>query len=633
MPTPRTLLSGCSCLILALVIGCSSAPPQKVAEPDAFELSPPQVPILVGTSGRALPLPPQRYESLRLALLPDRTAGQPWGLPYLARAAEDLSRTRPDALIGVGDMVQGYTRSTAQFRQEAAEFQGVLAGLDVPFYPAPGNHDIVSGSRESGDSTFVDLYEELFGPRYYAVDFGLAYVVVLCTEDLAASGGSPVFGGEQLAFLDRALASGMERQLPIFVFMHRPAWRSRGSNFLSEVHPRLVAAGVDAVIAGHFHSLQRDPDRDGIQYHILGVCGGMIDQHPLTGQLHHLSYLTVQPDGSFSLYHSPVGHTLPDDWILTEDQNRAYSLKSRAAGKFTALPQPLGQPVNGSTTIELRNPLDRPIQVRAELVNGVPEPVLVEGQSFYSTTERDIFSAHNTHAATPFRMVGHGGVRTLGPDERLDFEVELASPAQSSMTPPPEVHLHLMFEDSQGREVPIVVRRRVPLTMSLDLAAGEVDALLLWAWQASVYDNDEPVPTMTLARSGDDLYLALQVPDDEVVVSEASLDDRTRVHDPLEDTVVLRVGDERYLIDPFADADNQVLEILEHDGKALLVPTERVVSSARRTPDGYGLRAVVRQAPSPIRLDVQVADNDGGYFTQWRQLSAPWLEPWGVEVR
>ncbi|MFG0251425.1 MAG: metallophosphoesterase family protein, partial [Phycisphaerales bacterium JB038] len=323
MPTTCIILRGCSCLLLALVIGCTPTSDQPVADSPSAAVPAAPEPLLVGTPGRSLPLPPQRFESLRLALLPDRTAGQPWGLPYLERAVADLARTQPDAIVGVGDMVQGYTRSVPRFRQEVAEFQNVLAGVDIPFYPTPGNHDLVAGSRQAGDDTFVSLYEEAFGPRYYAVDFGLAYIVVLSTEDLRASGGSPDFSAEQLAFLDRALATGIERQRPIFVFMHRPAWRSRGSNFLSDVHPRLVAAGVQAVIAGHFHSLQRDPDRDGVEYHILGVCGGMIDQHPLTGQLHHVSYLTVHLDGRFELYHSPVGHTLPDDWILSEDQNRA----------------------------------------------------------------------------------------------------------------------------------------------------------------------------------------------------------------------------------------------------------------------------------------------------------------------
>ena len=33
---------------------------------------------------------------------------------------------------------------------------------------------------------------------------------------------------------------------------------------------------VDAVIAGHFHSLQKDETRDGVEYHILGMPAGMI---------------------------------------------------------------------------------------------------------------------------------------------------------------------------------------------------------------------------------------------------------------------------------------------------------------------------------------------------------------------
>ncbi len=636
MPGPHTTFARLlPFVLLSLLIGCTPATRRPETDPAApAAAATPIQPLLIGTSGRPLPEPPLPVEMLRLAILPDRTAGRPWGMPYLARAAADLERTRPDAIFTVGDMVQGYTRNLERFREEAADYLNVVGSLGIPFYPTPGNHDIISGTRRPGDETFVPLYEELFGPRYYAVDFGLALVICLSTEDLAASGEDPIFNRDQLAFLDRALTYGVAHERPMFVLMHRPAWRERGSNYLDAVHPRLAAAGVEAVIAGHFHSLQREADLDGVEYHLLSVCGGMIDQHPLTGQLNHLTYLNVAPSGDFNIYHAPVGHTLPDDWVLREDQDRAFRVKSRSAEQFSPLPQPLGGAVSGSASVAVRNPIDRPITLTAALVQDVPAPMLVEGEWFCSTTERDIYSPHNTHAETPFRMVGGSGTVVLQPDEERELFVELESPPQPGMSPPPEVHLVATFEDSQGRAVPVVVRRRVPLTMAVDLSAGETGSLLLWAWEASVYDNDEPPPTLTLARSGEDLYIALYVPDNIVEANADQLDDRTRVHNPLEDSVVVRVGDKRYLIDPFApESEGQVFEIVEHERNTLLMPTQRVISAARRTPDGYGLRAVVRDVELPTRLNVEVADNDETYHTQWRQLAPPWLEPVGIEVR
>ena len=49
----------------------------------------------------------------RIAILPDRTTGRDWGLPYLDAAVEDLNIVRPDAVFNVGDMIQGYTTDPA----------------------------------------------------------------------------------------------------------------------------------------------------------------------------------------------------------------------------------------------------------------------------------------------------------------------------------------------------------------------------------------------------------------------------------------------------------------------------------------------------------------------------------------
>ena len=589
--------------------------------------------LLIGTEGRQLPEPPQPYDTLRLAILPDRTTGRPWGMRYLYRGMEDLRRTQPDAFFTIGDHVQGYTRDLQKYASDAREFLDALSSTGIPFYPTPGNHDIISGSRQHGDYTFSRLYEQYFGPRYYAVDFGLACVIVLNTEDLASSEDPPIFSTEQIAFLDEALSNAVRAGVPTFVLMHRPAWRYRKSNFMKDIHPRLVAAGVKAVIAGHYHSMQRDNDIDGIQYHILAVCGAMIDQSPLTGQINHLTYLTVRSDGSFNIYHSPVGHTLPDDWIAAEDQQRAFRLKSRAADQFTALPQPITAPSAGTVWVTIRNPIDVPVTFTASLVTEFPEPEPVAGEFFVSETERDIFSPYNTDADTPFRRTSAPTRMILGPGDETQLSMGLAADPQGRMIPPPEIHLRAVFTDSKGRLVPVVIRRRVPLQMDVDTSAGEVGGLLTWAWRTSVYDNDEPGATFALSRNGNDLYIALQVPDDVVSINDEAVDPATKLNNPSEDAVVLYVSGTRYLVDPFAEEGNRVFEVIGKGEDIQLQPTDRVACTARQTPDGYGLRMILSDLEFPVRFDLRVADNDDGYFTQWRQFSAPWLKPAGVEVR
>ena len=66
--------------------------------------------------------PPQPF---RIAILPDRTTGRDWGLPYLKSAVADLNRMQPDAVFTVGDMVAEEGEALA------------AAGLDQPPHEEP----------------------------------------------------------------------------------------------------------------------------------------------------------------------------------------------------------------------------------------------------------------------------------------------------------------------------------------------------------------------------------------------------------------------------------------------------------------------------------------------------------------
>jgi hypothetical protein len=231
---------------------------------------------------------PQRPRVQRIAVLPDRTTGRDWGLPYLDAAVEDLEVVRPDAVFNVGDMVQGYTSDPARWEREVDDYLARVGRLAASFYPTAGNHDVISGTRVPGDDAFARLYRMRFGPLWYSVDLDLATVVVMFSDE-ALDGRSMRVGDAQLAWLATELERAKARGVAIVALMHRPLWRYPQVRWETRVQPLLERAGVDAVIAGHFHSMQRDADVGGVQYHILGTCGGMIDQPPLAGQLQHLS--------------------------------------------------------------------------------------------------------------------------------------------------------------------------------------------------------------------------------------------------------------------------------------------------------------------------------------------------------
>ncbi|MFZ9916564.1 MAG: metallophosphoesterase family protein, partial [Phycisphaerales bacterium] len=96
--------------------------------------------------------------NLVFAIIPDRTTGRDWGLRYLAEAVDDFNHVEPDAVFCVGDLVQGYSRDHAHVLRERADFLSIIGRLRMPFYPTPGNHDVVSGARDSRGRSLADEY-------------------------------------------------------------------------------------------------------------------------------------------------------------------------------------------------------------------------------------------------------------------------------------------------------------------------------------------------------------------------------------------------------------------------------------------------------------------------------------------
>ncbi len=615
-------------LVLSLL-----AAPLSVVHAGAAE---PPPGIIPGTAGRDLPAPPDPERSLVLAVLPDRTTGRDWGLRYIEMAVEDLNRIRPDAVLSIGDMIQGYTRSVEQWDREVAEYRAITDRLTMPFYPLAGNHEVVSGTRNRQDLTFQERYQQTFAPLYYAVEFDLASVVVLYSDDPTFGSGFGI-GEAQLAWLGTCLERLAARDKPIFVLLHRPLWRSRGSGWAERVHPVLVRHRVHAVIGGHFHSLQRDPDWDGIQYHILGTCGGMIDQLPLAGQLQHLSFIRVRVNGDVSIYHQPVGTTLPDDFVLGIDQDRVNRLKTddRVVRIRDAADDPFRGPVAATVTAEMFNPIDVPVEITGRVVTAKPEGESWLASTWLSRMEQDRFNPYTTDAETSFRTTGALSRVRLEPGQRKHVVIDLASPAVEAPRNPPEFEFRAFFRDSHGRETPALIRRRLPLRRVID-SGNPMTEWPLCAWDFSVYETLERNPSVRFQRNGNGLVLHLKVPDDRLSGFEAhprGVIERST--DPPSDAVVILIGEgttqRRFYIEP-----QMGLEVVEIRPEAAQ-PSSIQAEWANWEDDGPGWALTIR-LPSEvlirepggeaIRINIGIADNDDSYHTQWRWLAPVGLSAW-----
>ncbi|MGI9014372.1 MAG: metallophosphoesterase family protein [Phycisphaerales bacterium] len=612
--------------------------------------------VIAGTAGRTLDMPPAAARGLRLAVLPDQTTGRDWGLRYLTLAVEDLNRLQPDAVISIGDMIQGYTRDPAQWDREADRFFQIIEPLAMPFFPLAGNHEVISGTRDRNDLTFHERYQQRFAPLYYALWFDEISAIICFSDDPTFAEGGEGIGPEQLTWLRTTLAQAAARNRPIIALMHRPLWRNSRSNWDRDIHPLCVEHGVDAVVAGHFHSLQRDPDRDGIEYHILGTCGGMIDQLPLAGQLQHLTFMHVDANGSLRTFHQPVGMTLPDDFVVREDQDRVFRLKTdtRVFTISDLKREPVAGEVSETLTLTFRNPIDVPIDVSVQLIDHVPGPELWQDSLWVSTVGRDRFNPHVTDTETPFTMHresddesrdGADAPLRIEPNATATMHVTLTSPQIALPRNPPELHARATFTDSKGRSVPVILRARVPmqreiLLRDVEMATADSDAspLLQWwpacAWTFSVYETLEANPTLALSRDGNNLIIDIRVPDDR---RSACADDprsiAERLNDPMSDAIMIRVGrrgEERiWYVEPFLSDTLWSVDRNRSDARS--------VGSVDTTTSesGWTCRVVVNdvlghagQNEDVILINIGIADNDDTYHTQWR-----WLAPKHMPAR
>ena len=222
----------------------------------------------------------------------DQTTGYAWNLEVMAE--------RQPAFVAIaGDLVQsgGEQRDWDEFWRHNAR----LASSTV-LLPSLGNHDYFGGpgaygKYETADSeravrkyqTYFDLpgngaNDPLLAERYYAVDLGVARLIVLDVIDgqphqsdmdtnwrlrgEGDGGFAPDWqpGSEQYGWLENELAQAQESNLFTFVMFHyspytsgvhgRPAGEGSGKDILSamplqSLTPLLMRYGVDAVFGGH----------------------------------------------------------------------------------------------------------------------------------------------------------------------------------------------------------------------------------------------------------------------------------------------------------------------------------------------------------------------------------------------
>lgn len=315
---------------------------------------------------------PAEEESFQFAVFGDRTGGPVEGIEILRDAVSETNLVSPDLVMTVGDLVQGYNE-TPQWLTQMQEFKGTMGGLEMPWYPVAGNHDIYWQGSEPPPGHHEANYETHFGPLWYWFPHKNAAFIVLYSDEGDYAQNRKGFqqadlvqmSENQLTWLEGALedTAGYDQ---IFVFLHHPRWREDlypGGNW-DAVHERLVAAGkVSAVFAGHTHRQRYDGVIDGIAYYTLATVGGRMPMDvPGSGWLNHSLLVTVR-EKDFEVATIAVGSVLdPKDMTPEhiEDIDRARTAEITRLSDVLLLSA--GGLAEGEIRYRLANAASHPIE-------------------------------------------------------------------------------------------------------------------------------------------------------------------------------------------------------------------------------------------------------------------------------
>ncbi len=241
---------------------------------------------------------------MRFAVIGDRTGGHVPGI--YGAIVKEIERLKPDFVVSVGDMIEGYTEDENVIREQYEEYKKLLEPLSMPIYLVPGNHDIWADSA-------VDLYREYIGEPDYSFDVRGVHFIVL---DTGRYEKPEELRDDQIQWVKKDLQDNKDAYYTVAI-LHKPYWIETIARGKPDIlHDIFVANGVDAVFTGHYHEYFAG-EFDGIKYTSVGSSGGGTEADP-TGLMYHFVWATF--DGQeLSLAPIKKDAVLPWDQMSAND--------------------------------------------------------------------------------------------------------------------------------------------------------------------------------------------------------------------------------------------------------------------------------------------------------------------------
>lgn len=304
---------------------------------------------------------PKRFQ---IAIMTDRTGGHRPGI--WQDAVSKLNLLRPEFVMSVGDLIEGYSENRQRVEAEWQEFLGFMEDMEMKFFFVAGNHDVTN-------HVMHEIWREHFGPAWYSFDYKDVHFVCLCSEDPQTR-----IGDDQLAWLKADLDEHADARWTL-VFLHKPLWVDMDRN-LAAGNPdttnwaqveEMLADRPHTVFAGHRHHYVQH-DRNGQKYYQLATTGGGSGLRGVPyGEFDHVTWLTMEKDGP-RVANLLLSGILPGDVVTTESNSRFRRFLSQSRIEIAPiLVDDEAGLSRGEIHIRFTNGFDTPIQLSGDIA-GLP---------------------------------------------------------------------------------------------------------------------------------------------------------------------------------------------------------------------------------------------------------------------
>lgn len=517
---------------------------------------------------------PNRFH---IAIMTDNTGGHRPGI--WMKGVERVNWMRPEFVVSVGDLIEGYSTNRDEIETQWKEFLGFIDKLEMKFFFVAGNHDV-------SNPTMHKIWREHFGAEWYSFDYKGVHFVCMSSEDTEDQ-----IGREQLAWLEKDLAKNSGARWTL-LFMHKPLWtRSEAAITAGNLDltnwktvEKLLGDRPFTVFAGHVHHYVQY-ERSGRKYYHLATTGGGSQLRGVPyGEFDHVAWLTMEADGPH-VANLLLDGILPADAVTEKGIARFRDFLAKT--HIEVAPILIGESeglTEGKIDIRVTNQFDRPVEIRGT-IQGLPLRGL------------HVDPAKLELSAAP------GKTSDLSVGIRFAESIAFPHLAETLLT----ARLRTIDEDpplTAERTIPVVIDRKFPCSV---VTLKSIDGVLEEALARLESTSERPLlvgalETWTgppdasfqfgLGRDDKFLYLSAHVVDEQIVDGGDALELRVdaRFIDQRRNEPQLSRGAYVFRLSA-PDSENKTkLEVtaLGRDKRF-----EGATAAARRTKDGYDVEIAV----------------------------------------